>query len=112
MKKSLMPVCGLCLALVLASAIALAAQGEKKGGTKSDVVRHSGRITTVSKDMMTVQTRNGSIQMKLDDDTKYTYRNQPGTINDAKEGRRVICLVKSGPKKEMVATRVDVREGK
>ena len=51
MKKSLMQVCGLCLALVLASAVALAAQGEKKGGKKSDEVRHSGRITTVSKEI-------------------------------------------------------------
>jgi hypothetical protein len=41
--------------------------------------------------------------------TKFTKRNQPGSIDDLKEGRRVICLGKFDDKARLLATQIDVR---
>ncbi len=76
-------------------------------------VRYDGRVTMVSKDAstVTVQAKSGTIQVKYTDKTKFTYRNKPGTADDVQQGRRVIVLL--DPKeKDMVAARIDVREGK
>jgi hypothetical protein len=77
-------------------------------------VRHEGRITRVSKDAstITIQAKAGIETIAFDKDTKFTYRNKPGTIDDVKEGRRVICLLNAAEKSRLLATRIDVREGK
>lgn len=100
----------LAVALSLIFATGVSAQGKKK----DDTTRMSGRVQMISKDSstITIQKDTMRMQIKYDANTQFTYRNKPGTIDEVKEGRRVICLVKKGEKGETLATRVDVREGK
>jgi len=108
---------GICLGLffgfLLTLALATPVQAqEKKGSAKED--RLSGTIHMINKDTSTITIRRGNVQRQIvyNADTKFTYRNQPSTIEEAKDGRRVICLGKFNDKTQLVATRVDVREGK
>jgi len=42
-------------------------------------------------------------------DTKFTKRSKPGSLDDVKGGRRLICLGKFDEKARLVATHIDVR---
>ncbi len=112
MNRRYMMVFAVCTALVLMLAIAGQAVAQEK--TTKGNVEYKGRVNAVSKDSSTIAIQSGSqvIQVKYTDQTKFTYRNKPGKLDDVKEGRRVIVLVDPAQKDKLVATRVDVREGK
>jgi hypothetical protein len=104
---------GLFFGFLLSLAVATTASAqEKKKEAKED--RLSGTVHMINKDTSTITIRRGNIQRQIvyNADTKVTYRNQPSTMEEVKEGRRVICLGKFNDKTQLVATRIDVREGK
>ena len=100
---------GLFLSLVLG--ITLVAQ-EKKG--KSNELRVNGRIQMLAKDTSTITLQVGSMKRTViySPDTKITYRNKPASIDELKEGLRVIVLGTPDDKGQIMASRIDVREGK
>ena len=103
---------GVALSLSLSSPVYAKEKKAKAASSKED--RLSGTIHMINKDTSTITLRRGNVQRQVvyGADTKYTYRNKPGTMDDVKEGRRVICLGKFNDKTQLAATRIDVREGK
>ena len=101
----------LCAAAALSLPFAGAAAQEKKTKESEDT-RISGRVLRVLKDSSTITVQRDTRQTNIlyDAKTVFTFRNQPSTIDEVKEGRRVICLVKQNEKKQTLATRIDVRE--
>ena len=74
--------------------------------------RLSGTVKTINKDTSTITIAKGSSPARTviyGNDTKFTMRNQPGSMTDLKEGRRVICLGKFDDKARLMATRIDIR---
>lgn len=114
MRRSLSILMGLLLGVVLSLSLATSAFAQKKKGKEAKEDRLSGTIHMINKDTNTITLRRGNVQRQVvwDTSTKITYRNKPGTMDDVKEGRRVICLGKFNDKTQLVATRIDVREGK
>ena len=98
---------GLILFLILASITS--AQDQKKLSTKED--RLSGTIHMIDKDTSSIVIRKGAVPYKVayNAETKFTIQNQPGSIDDVIVGRQVICWGTVNNKKQLVATRVDVR---
>jgi hypothetical protein len=114
MKRSVSRFIGAPLVAVLLLAVAgtVIAKEKKAAGTKQD--RVEGRVQMINKDTSTITvTAKNNVQRQVvySSDTKFTYRNKPGSIDDVKDGRRVICLGKFEGVK-LMASRVDVREGK
>jgi len=104
---------GVCLAMVLAFGITLQVSAkEKKTGTKE--ARLDGRVQMMNKDTSTITVQKGTMrrQVVYGPSTQYTYRNKPATADDVQEGRRVICLGTYNDKTQLVASRIDVRDGK
>ena len=97
------------LALSLALTAPLKAQLKK---TKPD--RIQGRVQMINKATSTITVREGQVprQVVYDKNTKFTYLNKPATVDEVKDGRRLICVGKFDDKTRLVATRVDVRSGK
>ncbi len=116
MRRSLSVLAGLALAIIvsigMSTQVTVNAQGKDKGKEKED--RLTGTIHMINKDTKTVTLRKGNVQRQIvySDETKVTYRNKPSNMEEVKEGRRVICLGKFNDKTQLVATRIDVREGK
>lgn len=113
MRRSFTICMGLFFGFLLCLAVATQAKAQgKKGAAKED--RLSGSIHMINKDTSTITIRRGNVQRQVvyTADTKITYRNKPGSMDDVKEGRRVICLGKFNSKTQLEATRIDVREGK
>ena len=110
-RRSLCVVLCICVAFSLGLALQLTAQ-EKQ--VKGKDIQYSGRITVVSKSgsTITIQGQSGVVEIAYDSKTKFTKRNKPGSIDDVKQGRRVICLVSTAEKGRLLATRIDVRESK
>ena len=102
---------GLLFGFLLTLAVATEAKAQDKAA-KED--RLTGSIHMINKDTSTVTIRRGNVQRQIiySADTKITYRNKPSTMDEVKEGRRVIALGKFNDKTQLVATRIDVREGK
>ena len=111
MRRSLSICAGLLFGLVLSLAVATPAKAQEK---KSKEERLSGTIHMINKDTSTITLRRGNVQRQVvyNADTKYTYRNKPSSMDEVKEGRRVICLGKFNDKTQLVASRIDIREGK
>jgi hypothetical protein len=103
------------LSLGVLLALALATQGvaqEKKKVGKAKEDRVSGTIQVMNKDASSFTVRtSGNIQRTVvwNADTKFTKVNQPGSVDEIKEGVRVICMGKFDEKSRLVATRIDVR---
>jgi hypothetical protein len=103
------------LSLGVLLALALATQGvaqEKKKAAQAKEDRVSGTIQMMNKDTSTLTVRtSGNIQRTVvyNADTKFTKVNKPGSLDEVKEGVRVICLGKFDEKSRLVATRIDVR---
>ena len=94
--------------------LALVSQGvaqEKKKAAQPKEDRVSGTIQIMNKDTSTLTVRSGNIQRTViyNADTKFTKVNKPGSIDEVKEGVRVICVGKFDEKARLVATRIDVR---
>lgn len=96
--------------LFLTLAVLAGAKEPKKTTAKED--RLTGTIEMINKDTSTITLRKGNIKrfVVYNADTKYTKVNKPGTMEDAKEKKRVICLGKFDDKARLVATRIDVRD--
>jgi len=103
---------GILLSLMLAFTMVAKDKKPKAPSNKED--RLSGRIQMINKDTSTITLEKGNIkrQVVYSPDTKVTYRNKPSTMDEVKEGRRVIVLGKFNDKAQLVASRIDVREGK
>lgn len=116
MRRSLSVVLGLFLGMALSLSLAGPVYAKEKkpkaASTKED--RLSGNIHMINKDTKTITLRKGNVQRQViwDDNTKITYRNKPGSMDDVKEGRRVIVLGKFNDKTQLMASRIDIREGK
>lgn len=108
---------GLTLGLFLAfNAVAQQApkQTKEKKAAKARQDRLSGRIQMINKDASTITLDRNNVRRTVvySPETKVTFRNKPGTMDDVKEGRRIIALGKFNDKSQLVATRIDVREGR
>jgi Cu/Ag efflux protein CusF len=99
-----------CAALILVSAAQMLAQEKKSAATPA---QYSGVIKNLDKNAKTFMlhstTMTAGIQVKYTDKTKFTFRNKPSSIDELKEGRRVMVLIDPAQKKEMIALRVDFR---
>jgi Cu/Ag efflux protein CusF len=98
------------LALALSSAAPAAAQEKKAAKAKED--RLEGTVHMINKDTSTITLRRGNVQRQVvyAADTKFTKVNKPGaTIDEIKDGTRLICLGKFDEKGRLVATRIDIR---
>ena len=76
------------------------------------IERLTGTIKRISKDTSTIEIAAGSApphKVIYNSDTKFTKRKAPGSIDDMKEGRRVICLGKYDDKARLLASQIDVR---
>lgn len=109
MKRSslLVLLAGVVVSLVLAAPVN--AQEKKK----SDGDRVSGTVHMTNKDTSTITVRerrtNVQRQVVYNAETKFTKMNKAGSLDDVKDGRRVICVGKFDEKTRLVAARVDVR---
>jgi len=116
MRRSLLSMAVLALALSLVLVPCLYPQATKDA--QSGLDKFDGRIMSINKDTSTItiqQTgKSATWQIVYNKDTIFTYRNQPGTISDMKEGLRIIVLgtFDKGSSNKMNATRIDIREGK
>ncbi|HEV8131960.1 MAG TPA: hypothetical protein VGQ81_11965 [Acidobacteriota bacterium] len=120
MKRSFFRSISLLLGIVILMALASPLNAQKKEKAPKPpkapkTERLSGTIQMINKDtsVITLRTK-GNINRYVvySNETQFTYRNKPGSLDDVKDGRRVICLGKYDDKARLVATRVDVREGK
>jgi hypothetical protein len=76
--------------------------------------RLDGRVQVLDKDKstFTMTIKGGTVQRHViySGDTKFTFRNKAGSIDQLKEGVRVICLGKFDADGRLMATRIDIRE--
>jgi hypothetical protein len=102
-------VCALSLALVLGTG--LFAQVRKDAETGLD--RIEGTIQAVNKDksLITIKQSGGMVwQVTFNASTKFTKLNQPSSLDQMKDGDRVICLgTAAGKDNKMTAARIDAR---
>ncbi len=106
-----------CFLFTLLLGVAVVASAQEKGGkAKKDETRVDGRVVMINKDTSTITVTEGKTkaqrQVVYSASTAFTYRNEKGAIGDVKDGMRVICLGKFDEKGRLMATRVDVREGR
>jgi len=104
-------VLSLGLLVVLFLGLQAAAQETKKKAKAGSEDRLSGRIQMISKDtsQITLLRNNVKRTVVYSPETKITLLNKPSTMDEVKEGKRVICLGKFNEKGQLVATRIDVR---
>jgi hypothetical protein len=103
---------GLCLAIALTfSATPVAAQ-EKKPAPK--LTRVEGNVQSIDTAAKTVTVRvrgkTNTVPVLFSDKTLFTFRNKPGSVDEVKDGRHVICLGRFNDKSELIASRIDVRD--
>jgi uncharacterized protein DUF5666 len=100
--------------LTLPVAAIVEAQGTKPKPAAPKQDRIDGTVRMMDKGTKTVTVRlrgkTNEQQVIYDDKTAFTYRNKPATLDDVKDGRRVIVLGKTNDKHQLVATRIDVRD--
>jgi Cu/Ag efflux protein CusF len=113
MRRTVSIVTGLLVGVVLTLSMATQTYAKDKSATAKQN-RLSGTIHMINKDTKTITLTTGNMQRQVvyDDNTKFTFRNKAGSLDDVKEGRRVICLGHFNDKSQLEATRVDVREGR
>jgi hypothetical protein len=101
-------------ALLILPGAAAARQGAKPKPAAAKEDRLDGTVHMMDKATKTVTVRvrgkTEQRQVVYDDKTAFTYRNKPATLDDVKDGRRVIVLGKTNDKHQLVATRIDVRD--
>ena len=118
MRRRLLIATGVCLGIVLGLSGARPVQAQeaksKSAAAKPKQDRIDGTVKGIDKKTKTimVQVRGQNLRRDViyDDKTKFTYRNKPASLEDVKDGRRVIVLGKLTDKGQMNATRVDVRD--
>jgi aspartyl/asparaginyl-tRNA synthetase len=113
MRRRLFLVLGLFLGLVLTVSTLDARQKDSKSATgKQDRIDGTVHMIDKATKIVTVRVRGKTDQRQVvfDDKTSITYRNKPATLDELKEGRRVIVLGKFNDKAQLIATRIDVRD--
>jgi hypothetical protein len=111
MRNRLFVATGLCVAVALMLAAMPAAAQEKKA--KSDRVEGNVQSIDLATKTVVVTLRGNTIKtvpVIFSDTTVFTFRNKPGTVDQVKDGRHVICLGKLNDKNQLIATRIDVRD--
>lgn len=114
MKKSFSKLHIWLMAALLAGAFAVGVQAAEE----KDLDRIEGHVQLISWDTSTITvgqhvTSQGTRvprQVVFSDATKFTYRNEPSSVEMLKDGRRVICLGKFDDSGKFRATRIDVRD--
>lgn len=104
---------GLFLGVVLTLPALEARQKDTKTAAgKQDRIDGSVQMIDKAAKTITVRLRGKPVQRGViyDDKTAVTFRNKPATLDEVKEGRRVIVLGKSNEKNQLMATRIDVRD--
>ncbi len=115
MRRSLVSMFVLVLAFSLVLVPCLYSQATKDA--KSGLDKFDGTVQSIDKATSTItlkQTgKTATWTILYNKDTVFTYRNEAGSLDEVKEGRRVIILgtFEKGSTK-MTASRIDVREGK
>lgn len=114
MKRTLMTVSALLAGVVLVFGLASTAYAQKGKKAAADQDRISGTVQTINKDTSAITVRqrstNASRVVVYSPDTKITKQNKAGgTIDEIKEGARIICVGKFDEKTRLVATRIDIR---
>ena len=112
MQKTLIIGFALFLGLFLSFSVAFAQ--DKPAGAKAKADRIDGVVQSIDKANSTMNVKDHKTQIVrvvvYSDATKYTKVNQPGSsLDDVKEGTRVICLGKYDEKQRLIAGRVDIR---
>jgi Cu/Ag efflux protein CusF len=90
------------------------AQEKAKGMAEAPKVeRLSGTVHIINRDTNKITLRasgNAMRQVVYSETTKFTKLNRPGgTLDEIKEGTRVICLGKYDEKNRLMAARIDIR---
>ncbi len=111
----------LAFALAILSTLVTAATARAQAKPEGDgLYRIEGTVIGVDKQASTVSIRqrshtNMAWTIHYDDATSFSYRNAPSSLDDVKNGRRIICLgryQKKDGRNEMTAVVIDVRSGK
>ena len=113
MRRRLFIAMGLFFGVALTLPALEARQKDTKTATaKQD--RIDGIIQLLDKPTKTVTVRlRGKQQQQqviYDDKTAFSFRNKAATVDEVKEGRRIIALGKINDKNQLIATRIDVRD--
>ena len=110
-RKTIPTFVALILGIVLSLTLATGARAQEKPAAQPKEDRLSGAVQMIDKKTSTITLRKDNMTRSVvyNSDTKYTKRDKPGSLDDVKEGVRLICLGKFDEKKRLVATRIDVR---
>jgi hypothetical protein len=113
MKRSTACLIALVLALAPVFTTGLYAQAQTHDPTQLDLLE--GRIVRIDTEKKTFEMRQSGPSSVMwtvswNDKTAFTYRNEASSLDDLKNGRRVICLGTFGETSKMEAKRVDVRD--
>ena len=97
------------LALSMALTVPLKAQEKKPQPDRLE-----GRVQIINKATSTITVRVGQVPRPVvyDKNTKFTYLNKPATVDEVKDGQRLICVGKFDDKTRLIATRIDIRSAK
>lgn len=117
MKRTLFVILAVLLGVALVASLSGQAYAqEEKGAAKAKAPaedRLSGTVHMIDKATSTITLRTrGNVmrQVVYSDATKITNQNKPGgTLEEIKEGTRLICLGKFDEKTRLIATRIDIR---
>ena len=111
-RKTIASFVALILGIVLSLTLTTGVRAqETKPAAKPKEDRLSGTVQMIDKNTSTITLRkdNTTRSVVYNNDTKYTLHNKPSSLDQVKEGRKVICLGKFDEKNRLVATRIDVR---
>ena len=117
MRRSMAIAVGLLSGMLLVPGWATAAQTgtTQDKDAKAKEQRIEGMVTKLDAATHTffVKIRNqvAERQVVYDDNTRVTFRNKPAKIDEVKDGARVIVLGTPNDKHQLVARRIDLREG-
>lgn len=107
--------CTLVVTLVCSLGLVAAAYAQVKKDEATKLDRVEGMVISVFKDKNEIVIRqkgqtNVQWTIAFTPETKFTYRNEPSTLDAVKDGRRIICLgTFAADKVKMTAARIDVR---
>lgn len=84
--------------------------------SKTGLHRVDGTVIAINKAKSTIKVRqknrsNVDVTVAYTDDTKFSQLNEPATLDEVKDGRRVICIGKldEADRRRLVALVIDVR---
>ena len=100
---------GICLTV---PALEARQKDTKSAEGKQDRIDGSIHMLDTATKVVTVRLRGKPDQRQVvyDDKTAFTFRNKPATLEEVKEGRRVIAVGKNNDKNQLIATRIDIRD--